>query len=246
MSGYLYVKENHSPKINHSPRWQKVFAAAFFLVGITLIFSAAFPILHYELFTSSRFLDLSSQNELLSPLILAKDQSATKSTADDSSLLRHWLPEGQEFSRLITHSQAGSITDYRLSIPQLKIFDAHVKIGGIDLNESLIHFGGSALPGEVGNAIVFGHSVLPQFYNPKNYLTIFSLLPTLNKGQEIFVNYDGLLYKYVIGEMITVKPEDLMSLLTQDDHDSFLTLVTCVPPGTYWKRLAVKARLSKI
>src|SRR4030042_2637667 len=109
MSGYLYVKEIHSQKINHSTRWQKVFAATFFLVGITLIFSAAFPILHYEFFTSPQFLDLSSQNELLSPLVLAKDQLSPKDTAADSPLLSHWLPEGQEFSRLITHPQAGSI-----------------------------------------------------------------------------------------------------------------------------------------
>ena len=85
---------------------------------------------------------------------------------------------------------------------------------------------------------------MPIFYNPKDYLSIFSLLPTLKKGDEIFVEYDGISFKYEVETMFEVLPTDL-KVLDQDTTDSFLTLVTCVPPGDPRKpkRLIVRARV---
>jgi len=48
----------------------------------------------------------------------------------------------------------------------------------------------------------------------------------------------------VVEKMIEVSPRDL-SILAQRYDDSYLTLITCVPPGTYFKRLIVRARLAK-
>jgi len=39
---------------------------------------------------------------------------------------------------------------------------------------------------------------------------------------------------------------DKISVLEQKYDASYLTLVTCVPPGTYWKRLVVKAKLVQL
>lgn len=136
------------------------------------------------------------------------------------------------------------VNSYQLSIPKLKISNATVIIAGDDLKKSLIHYGGTALPGEYGNTVIFGHSTLPQFFDPTNYTTIFSTLPTLKIGDEILVTYDGITYRYAIYDMVVLKPTDL-SPLEQRFDDSYLTLVTCVPPGTYWERLNVKARIVK-
>ena len=100
-------------------------------------------------------------------------------------------------------------------------------------------------PGQYGTAVVFGHSTLPQFYSPTNYKAIFSLLPTLKAGDEILITYDGVQYRYVIYDMEVLEPTDL-SVLEQQFDDSYLTLVTCVPPGTTWQRLDVKAKLSSL
>jgi sortase A len=131
-----------------------------------------------------------------------------------------------------------------MSIPKLRIENATVQIGGEDLNQSLIQYPGTALPGRPGNTVVFGHSILPIFYNPKNYIAIFSLLPTLKKGDEITINYDGIAYYYTIEEMFEVGPTDIQ-VLDQDPSDSFVTLVTCTPPGDPRnpKRLIVRARV---
>ena len=59
---------------------------------------------------------------------------------------------------------------FYLSIPKLRIKDALVETNAPSLNpdEALGHYTGTALPGEVGNAFIYGHSVLPWFYNPRN------------------------------------------------------------------------------
>ncbi len=67
---------------------------------------------------------------------------------------------------------------------------------------------------------------------------------SLKKGDEIDVDYDGVSYKYKVETMFEVHPTDIQ-VLDQDDTDSFLTLVTCVPPGDPGKpkRLIVRARV---
>ena len=58
------------------------------------------------------------------------------------------------------------------------------------------------------------------------------------------MDYDGISYKYRVETMFEVLPTDIQ-VLDQDTTDSFLTLVTCVPPGDprKQKRLIVRARI---
>jgi sortase A len=167
-----------------------------------------------------------------------KKSEVVEDTSVDYSKASNWFPQ------LAQEETSESGLKYKISIPKLNIFDAETLVGGEDLSKSLIHFGGTALPGEYGNAVIFGHSTLPYFFDPKNYSTIFSTLPKIKKGDEIFVDYDGVKYKYVVEEIAVVKPKDIQ-ILEQRFDGSYITLVTCVPPGTYLERLVVKARLSK-
>jgi len=136
------------------------------------------------------------------------------------------------------------VSYYNITIPRLKIDNATVAIGGDDLSSHLIQYPGTALPGKRGNAVIFGHSTLPSFYNPKNYTTIFSTLPLMNKGDEIIVYYDGIEYRYKVESLAEVLPTNV-EVLEQNISDSFLTLVTCTPPGDPRKpkRLIVRARI---
>lgn len=131
---------------------------------------------------------------------------------------------------------------YQLSIPHLGIIDATARNDHTDLKESLIHYPGTALPGDLGNAVIFGHSVLPQFFNPKNYLTIFSKLHTLELEDQIIIKSGPATYTYQVKEMYSTSPSDLAPLAQRYDN-RYLTLITCTPPGTYLKRLIVKAVL---
>lgn len=176
----------------------------------------------------------------LSPIALAAGTGEVISTSDQSVDLTNantWYPAAPQ-----KQSITSRVNTYSLSVPKLKISNATVTIGGDDLGASLVHYGGTGIPGEFGSTVIFGHSTLPQFYSPNNYKSIFSLLPTLDIGDEIDIFYDGVAYKYKVSEMVVVEATDL-SVLEQKFDDSYLTLVTCVPPGTYWKRLNVRAKM---
>ncbi|MGI5828203.1 MAG: sortase [Patescibacteria group bacterium] len=151
------------------------------------------------------------------------------------------------FSGKVSTKKSGFLpaaTTYTISVPKLDINDMVVEIGGSDLDKHLIHYAGTALPGEFGNPVIFGHSVLPLFYNPKSYLAVFSKLPTLEKGDEIFVKYDGIEYKYVVDSYHEVEPDQVEVLEQRYDRQT-MTLITCVPPGTYLRRGVILATLEK-
>ena len=126
----------------------------------------------------------------------------------------------------------------------MRIENALVRSDSLDLSQSLIHYPDTAKPGQLGSGVIFGHSILPQFYNPKNYMSIFSLLPTLQSGDLIYVAYDQVTYTYQVSDKVEVYPSDLSPLQQQFD-DRRLKLVTCVPPGLKARRLVVTATLIK-
>ncbi|OGD58000.1 hypothetical protein A3I57_00545 [Candidatus Beckwithbacteria bacterium RIFCSPLOWO2_02_FULL_47_23] len=240
-------------------RFKALLPTIMITVGASLLISVGYPILAYELKTGrqvkrERVLSPVSESVLaeakgllspttgdrpIEPQVLAQSPAGNNQVVDYSEI-NNWF----QFSRpqVMTSS---TITHYTLSIPKLRIKDALVTIGGDDLDKSLIHYGGTANPGEAGSPVIFGHSILPQFYSPNSYRAIFSLLPSLKSGDEIIVNFDGITYKYVVYDYYEVLPDEL-DILEQRYNRKDLTLVTCVPPGTYWRRGIVKARLVEI
>lgn len=203
--------------------------------GLILIFFTIWPILKYELLVSPQYRKI----ELLSPVPEGLVQGSWANPYPlNLTKASNWFVGAPELPDV----PASKIRYYNLSIPKLKIEGATVKIAGDDLAKNLIHYKGTALPGKPGNTVIFGHSTLPQLFDPKNYLSIFSTLPTLKKGDEIKIDYDGIVYTYQVEEMFEVKPTDF-GVLEQKYDDSYLTLITCVPPGTYLRRLVVKSRL---
>lgn len=229
MAPYYYIKKPIR-LTNRVTTRLFVLPSVFLVTGIFLLGLVAWPILSFEILFAPKL-----TANVISPL----PQEKVLGTQTDLTQASNWFPAASQ------RTAPSKITSYTLSIPKLGIKDASVIIGSEDLSKSLIQWGGTALPGDFGNAVIFGHSVLPAFYDPKNYMTIFSTLPTLKEKDEVFVYIDGITYKYQVFEMRVVAPEDI-SALEQKFDDSYLSLITCVPPGTYWKRLVVKARLVKI
>ena len=67
----------------------------------------------------------------------------------------------------------------------------------------------------------------------------------LEKGDEIYLDFDQVRYKYLVVDKKIVEPSDL-SVLEQRFDSGYVTLITCVPPGTVWKKGVIRARLSQI
>lgn len=201
------------------------------LAGFAILAYVFSPILAYEL-NSPRFASY------LSPI--PENELPASNNGTDFTKLSSWF-ENLPQTEL---NKGTNVRSYTLSIPKLKIKNAIVSIGGEDLAQSLIQYPGTAVPGKLGNAVVFGHSILPQFYNPKDYLSIFSTLPTLKRGDEIYINFDGVNYTFIVEDKFEVKPTDIQ-ILEQNPSDSFLTLITCTPPGHPLRprRLIVRARV---
>jgi LPXTG-site transpeptidase (sortase) family protein len=106
-----------------------------------------------------------------------------------------------------------------------------------NLTKGVVHYYGTAMPGEVGNTFITGHS--SNFWWVKgNYNYIFVNLDKLAVGDQAKIYNNGKKYVYAVSEIKTVDPTDT-TVLGQTDTP-VLTLMTCTPPGTNWKRLIVK------
>lgn len=210
----------------------KISAVICGISGVVILFSTIYPIASYEKMAREKY------PTLISPL--AGQTKGTSTNNYDFTKPSNWFVGGPSHSDF----SSSNVKFYTISIPRLGITDATVAIGGDDLTKNLVQYDGTADPGKIGNTVIFGHSVLPQFFNPKDYLTIFSTLPTLNEGDEIDISYDGISYKYKVSSMFEVLPTQI-DVLDQPKNDSYISLITCVPPGDPRKpkRLVVRARV---
>jgi sortase A len=201
-------------------------------MGIAMIGYVLFPLISYEV-TSPRFASY------LTPIPPTQVSANDSKNNVDYTKASNWFDGGNT-----ANFSSPAVYYYTISIPKLGIKKATVAIGGEDLSQSLIQYPGTAVPGKFGNAVIFGHSILPQFYDPKRYITIFSTLQNLAKGDEIDIQYDGISYTFRVEDEFEVLPTDIQ-ILQQDLSDSFLTLVTCTPPGNPFrpKRLIIRARI---
>jgi len=109
------------------------------------------------------------------------------------------------------------------------------------LDEGVVHFKGTALPNEVGNTALTGHSSSYPWKKTK-YGQVFSLLGKLEPNDDIIIVYNKKRYAYKVDKKEVVSPQDVQVLTTKY---SKLTLITCWPIGTTLKRLVVYANQTK-
>lgn len=135
----------------------------------------------------------------------------------------------------------------RLIIPKLNIdvpvdFDVHYNDIMEAMNHGVARFsisGADALPGQVGNLVISGHSA-GDIYSSNPYKFIFSGLERMNTGDLIYVNYNSVRYTYQVTGSEVVDPSNVGALIYATDKP-MLTLVTCTPLGTSRYRLLLSA-----
>ncbi len=106
------------------------------------------------------------------------------------------------------------------------------------LRDGVVHYPGTAVPGQTGNVVIFGHSS-GQWWAPGHYKFVFTLLDKLTYGDTMYIDYQGIRYTYQVTTISVVKPTDLSVLNQGSEHN--LTLITCTPVGTSAKRLIIRA-----
>lgn len=216
------------------------------LGGITTIIYVFSPLLIWQFTLAPAF----AEQQLTVPI----PRHNLVTSVNISSLVTHTLQSlsGVDFTNAANwypqyDSKHGAPREasYFLTIPKLHITNAFVSTTDTDLSKHLVNLAGTAVPPDKGNTVIFGHSTLPQLFNINDYKTIFANAHTLQSGDTIMTIVNDVTYTYTVTSLTVVEPEDT-SVLSQNYDDSYLTLITCTPPGTIWKRLIVKARLKKL
>ncbi len=112
-----------------------------------------------------------------------------------------------------------------------------------ELEKWVVRYPGTAKPGEVGNAFIFGHSSNYPWVKGE-YNSVFVLLDELSFGDEIIVYYNQKKFTYIIREKKVVKPGNV-KVLDRDEGKKELSLMTCWPIGTTINRLIIFAELQE-
>ncbi len=159
--------------------------------------------------------------------------------------------ELQTISKPLSNKPMSPIdTDFGIVIPKIK---ANSKVVAnvdpynsreyqIALTKGVAHAKGTSFPGQQGNVFIFSHSSV-NFYEAIRFNSIFYLLDKLNKGDEIDLYYHQKKFKYLVSEKKTVDPSSIQ-YLTGETSGKTVTLMTCWPPGTTFKRLIIVGELS--
>lgn len=105
------------------------------------------------------------------------------------------------------------------------------------LENGVVHYADTALPGQDGNGVIVGHSS-NNIFNHGRYKFAFVLLSRLESGDTFYLQKDGVRYTYQVYKKAIVRPTDVSVLAPQDKPATF-TLITCDPPGTSTNRLVV-------
>lgn len=139
------------------------------------------------------------------------------------------------------------ISKIQVDVPMIWSQNEDEKISLKDLERGLSHFPKSAAPGENGNVIISGHSS-NYVWAKGDYNYVFKRLNDVLIGDIVDIktvqkNGKVLVYQYKITDKFITTPDD--ARIFAENEKPTLTLSTCWPLGTNFKRLIVKAEIVK-
>lgn len=241
MNKYYYKKS----RIHATKKFGRIVGLFLTLIGISVIGYIFFPLLVWQVTLAPVFASQGVNSPIPKTTMVSPTTIKSLLTSSVSSLGTNYDNVNTWFPSLQVQQGHYAVSDYTIAIPSIDVKDAHVSTADTDLAKHMVHLGGSTLPPEKGTAIVFGHSTLPQLFDPNNYHTILANAYRIKVGDTILVTVDHVTYTYTIFSLLVVNPDDT-SVLIQHFDDSYFTLITCTPPGTVWQRLVIQGKLEKI
>lgn len=218
-----------------------------------LLFCVLFSVLNYESFWAIA-------QSYVDPMIAMTDQEAIVSldhpNASQPSSMIGSLPMALGSYGILRVLPPVGPPDNRIVIPTLNLnvpiiipsrdaliaedwkqLEENIQMG---LQNGVVHYPGTADPGQPGNFFITGHSsYFP--WAPGIYKSVFARLHELNVGDEYFVYYGGDRFRYIIEEKKEIYPSDV-SVLDQPVDKRISTLMTCTPVGTTLRRLIIVAQ----
>lgn len=212
-----------------SKSWARVFHAigvVFVATSLLFLLVTFFPVLKEE----ARY-QLSPQHSDVR--VVSRAESADLKDAGTMSTSERIIPIDEDFGIVIPKIGANARV-----IPDVDWQDARVYQQALALGVAQAR--GTALPGEFGTVFLFSHSGV-DFLEAARYNALFYLIDKLVDEDEIVLMYRGEKFTYQVTEKKIVSSESI-EYLTGDKEEKTLTLMTCWPAGTTWKRLVVTAK----
>lgn len=209
----------------------KIISLTFLLAGVFILIQVIMPIISFQIWELSQKFDKGS-------ILVSPKGGGSSSVLGISIESKDNFPA---FVSTLKRESPAPFTQFRLTVPRLKLSKIDVNVDSNDLSSGLVHLPGSALPGERGNIFISGHSALPSLVSLKT--AFFSNLQNLKKGDEIVVEAEGTKFTYRVIELKVVDPKDLSVIAPPDNMGRFISLMTCVPPGLNFKRLVVLGKM---
>ena len=229
----------------------KVWEMVRFMVVTGMIFAVSFFALNYQAYTSILANVLNAETQVEAQKVLG----ASAANVDPDLLLPVVNGEKETQKSFAWLDQPVVPTDNRLVIPKLgksvplvNMSSEHIegenwseleKQIQTGLQQGVVHYPGTAEPGQVGNVFITGHS---SYYpwDPGQFKDVFAVLGQLEVGDEYYVYYDQKKFTYKVREKFEVTPDNVNVL--QQPHDKKVsTLMTCTPVGTTLRRLIIRA-----
>ena len=234
----IYIKENTAKRIAETKRRERTFFTLLSFLGVLSIIFSAWPYLSWQIVTLPRLSGKIDEIPVPQGQVLSSAQSLVSNVqvVSDPDGFSFFVPTNKEQDYI---SQETRPSEFFITVPKLNIEKAKVKVDATNFYDHLALFPGSAIPGDVGNSFITGHSVLPQFNDPKNYRTIFTKLDDLEVGDDVYVQLQEKNLHFIVLYSKVVDPHDLSVITPISQNGRNLTLMTCVPPGTSTKRLVV-------
>ena len=172
------------------------------------------------------------ENELSFSLQRGGDTKGLITRTSDGKTVEVLIPEDPNFSIVIPKIGANARVIVGVDTANEREYSEALKKG---VAQAL----GTAFPGEGGHVFLFAHST-DYWWNAGTYNAVFYLLGKLIKGDDINIFYKGERFVYRVIDAKVVDPSEV-EYITRKTNREFLTLQTCWPLGTTFKRLLVFA-----
>ncbi len=138
-----------------------------------------------------------------------------------------------------------TVSSLGLQVPVVYVTQATEDAFQAGLKNGVVHYPGSANPGNLGNDYIFGHSS-DYWWSNGRYRTVFAVLPQIKIGADIILtNAQGQAFTYRVFEAKVVAATDVSYLGQYAYKRKLVTLQTSWPIGTAFKRFVVIGELVK-
>jgi LPXTG-site transpeptidase (sortase) family protein len=233
---------------------EKIWQFVRFCVVAGMIFAVSFFTLNFSAYKQI-FSDIVYPDSQAKAQEILSNAAGEGNKALDPSKLLPVLPEGsKDRQQAIAWVDIPVVpTDNRIVIPKLGKSIPLVEMGTENiqgenwndlekqiqkgLQQGIVHYPGTAKPGQYGNVFMTGHS---SYYpwDPGKFKDVFATLGKLEVGDRYVVYYNQRKYTYEVTEKKEVQPNNV-DVLSQPTDKKISTLMTCTPVGTALRRLII-------